>query len=75
MSRRSSPNSEKRSFADCSLTLRRSAGNKDGAESLDWEGGGITIDFDGLKITAYRVRAVSMNSDERLDHQLIDAIE
>jgi hypothetical protein len=55
--------------------LRRSAGNRDGAESLDWESGGITIDFDRLKITAYRVRAVSMNSDERPGHQQIDAIE
>jgi hypothetical protein len=56
-------------------SLRRFAGKRDGGEFLDWESGRITSDFDGSKITAYRVRAVSKNSVERFGHQLIDVIE
>jgi len=66
---------EKRFCAECSLTLSWSVGKRDGGESLDWENGRITIDFDGSKITVDRVHAVSKDSVERPDHQLIDAIK
>jgi hypothetical protein len=42
---------EKRFCAECSLALSWSVGKRDGGESLDWENGRITIDFDGSKIT------------------------
>jgi hypothetical protein len=49
MSGRSPFTIEQRLCADDSLTLRRSVGNRDGAEFIDGESGRITIDFDGSK--------------------------